>query len=141
MPQVRTSYDMDEDGSVIYQTDEYGGSHNDIDDTERFTDDIDLTKHTGAVVDFLFEPIGADTTDDIVFTLYKQGGSSWSGSEIAWKSAITKTNNGSERLYSYTIPEGYEAGHYRFGIKSNGSTTSFDIQVTAYRWRRTVTRA
>ena len=140
MPQVRTSFDF-EDGVVVYQTDEYGGAYNDIDDTERFIDDIDLTKHTGAVIDFLFAAIGADTTDDLTLTLYKRGDSSWTGSEIAWKSALIVSNNGAERQYSYTIPEGYEAGHYRFGIKSNGSTTSFDIQVTVYRWRRTVTRS
>lgn len=140
MPQVATSFDV-ESGSVVYATDEYSGSHTDIDSTERYTDDIDLTMHTGAIIDFLFAAISGDTTDDLVLTLYKKGGSSWSGREIAWKSSKTVSNNGSERLYSYTIPEGYEAGHYRFGIKSSGSTTKFDIQVTAYRWRRTVTRA
>lgn len=141
MPQVSTSFIFDNDsGTVIYATDGYSGAHNDIDNTERYVDDIDLTMHTGAIIDFLFAAISGDTTDNLVLTLYKRGDSSWSGSEIAWKAFITVSNDGTERLYSYTIPEGYEAGHYRFGIKSEGSTTSFDIKVTMFRWRRTITR-
>lgn len=129
----KESYLIDPDDTNIYKTDGYGGSHTDVDNTERFTDDIDLSVNTGAVVDFLYD--GSDGTDDLVLTLYKRRNSSWAGNEHAWKSAITVDSDGTEKTYSYTIPGLYDVGHYRFGMKSDGAATTFEIQVD-YRARR-----
>jgi len=131
----QTSYKYDEDDTSIYVTDLYSGVHTDIDDTERYTDDIDLSVYSGAQVDFKFTP--ADATDDLVFTLYKRRNSSWSGNEIGWKGAVTVENAGSEAEFHYTIPENYQPGHYRFGLKSSSSTTTFDIEVKMRTWRKT----
>jgi hypothetical protein len=119
----------------IYQTDGYSGSHTDVDNTERFTDDIDLTVNKGAVIDFTFD--GDNATDDLTIKIYKRRDSSWTGNEIAWKSALTVSNDGSEDLYTYTIPPDYGAGHYRFGLASAGATTTFEIDCSVRTWRDT----
>jgi len=133
------SHLYDAEDTVVYQTDEYGGSHTDIDATERFTDDIDLTVDTEANVHFTFD--GSDATDDLVLTLYKRNDSSWSDNEAGWKAAITVTNAGTETEYHYTIPAAYGAGHYRFGIKSSGATTSFELEVAVRQSRITRSKA
>ena len=125
-----TSYKYDQSDTVIYRT-----SDTDIDDTERFTDDIDLTELTGASVDFEYTP--SDATNDLEIVVYNRRDSSWDGNERAWKSTITVPNDGNVHLYHYTIPEDYQAGHYRFGMKSSGSTTSFDMQVSIRKVRKT----
>ena len=111
MPQTRDSYEYEASDTAIYKTNLYGGSHNDITNTERFTDDIDLSVYTGAEIDFLFT--GSDATDDLTLTLYKRRDSSWTGNEIGWKSALTVANDGTETEYHYTIPDAYQPGHGR----------------------------
>ena len=54
MPQIRDSCEPEITDTVLYQTNGYSGSYSDIDDTERFSDAIDLTMHTGAQIDFKF---------------------------------------------------------------------------------------
>jgi len=131
------SYKYDAADDEVYQTDGYGGTDTDVDNTERFTDDIDLTVLTGAEVDFKFD--GTNATDDLILTIYKRRDGSWTGNEVAWKSAITVANDGSETEYHYTIPEAYQAGHYRFGMKSEGATTTFEMEVSVRQWRKTRT--
>jgi len=130
------SYLYDDDDTNIYKTDGYSGSHSDVDNTERFTDDIDLTIQTDAVVAFKFD--GNNGTDDITLKIYKRHDSSWVGSEIAWKSALTVSSDGSEDIYTYTIPLNYGPGHYRFVMASSGATTTFEMQVD-YRSSRITT--
>ena len=132
---VSTLYD--DDDTVIYQTDGYGGTHNDVDNTERFTDDIDLTIRKGVSVDFKFD--GSNATDDLNIKLYKRRDSTWEGTESAWKSTLVISNSGSETIYHYTIPRAYEPGHYRFGLVSEGATTTFEIEVSLREWRDTDT--
>jgi len=133
------SYLYDDSDTNIYKTDGYGGSHTDVDSTERFTDSIDLTMNTGCQVDFKFD--GNNSTDDWTLKIYKRRDSSWTGNEVLWKVAITISNDGTEKIYHYTIPEDFQAGHYRFGMQSAGSTTTFEMQVDIRQWRKTRTRA
>lgn len=132
---IHTSRRWDTANTNIYKTDGYSGIHADVDDTERFTDDIDLTVLVGAEIDIKFD--GSDVTDDLLFNLYKRLDSSWTGAEIAWKTQITIPSDGSEDIYHYTIPENYEPGHYRIGLTSAGSTTTFEVQADYRRWRWT----
>lgn len=139
MPQTRDSWEYDDDDTVLYKTDYYGGSHSDLTNTERFSDNLDLTVYTGAILDFKFLPSCA--TDNLIITIYKRRDANWTGNELAWKSALTVENNGNEREYPYTIPKDYQPGHYRFGMKSSGATTSFDMIVSIRKWRLTNTKA
>ena len=132
---IHTSRKYDTSDTNIYKTDGYSGSHADVDNTQRFTDDIDLTIQTGAEIDVKFD--GDNNTDDLYFDLFKRLDSSWTGAEIAWKSQITISNDGSEDIYHYTIPENYEPGHYRIGLTSAGATTTFEVQVDYRGWRPT----
>lgn len=130
------SYLYDDSDIALYATDGYGGTDSDLDDTERYTSDIDLSLFTGAELDFTFD--GIDTTDDLYLYLYKRRDSSWSGNELAWKTRLTASNDGTESEYHYSIPSEYGVGHYRFGMVSSGSTTTFEISVALRRWRRTL---
>ena len=132
------SHLYDETDTRLYKTDGYGGSNADVDNIERYTDDIDLTVATGTAVDFKFA--GSGSTDNFILYLYKRRNSIWDGNEIAlW--SVTITNDGSEDTYHFTIDESYGAGHFRFGMKSLGSTDTFEVDVEMRRWRSTDTIA
>ncbi len=135
---ARESHLYDEVDTKLYKTDSYGGSDADIDNTERYTDDIDLTVNTGAAIDFKFD--GSGSTDDLIISLYKRRDDNWDGDEIALWSA-TVDNDGSEDIYHFTIGESYGAGHFRFGMKSSGSTDTFEMDAEMRQWRRTDTIA
>ena len=123
MPKDSHLYDTGD--RELYLTDGYSGTDTDIDNTERFGDDIDLTVNTEAAVDFKFD--GSDATDDLVLTIYKRRDSSWTGNEDSWRDALTVANDGTETEYHYTITKECGAGHYRWGMKSAGSTTTFEM--------------
>ena len=128
----------DKTDTELYRTDGYGGNDTDLDDTERYTADVDLTVKIGAAIDFKFS--GSGSTDDLVLSLYKRRDEDWDGSEIAlWSANIT--NNGSENIYHFTIDHSYGAGHFRFGMKSSGSTDTFEVDVEMREWRRTTSIA
>lgn len=135
---ARESYLYDKTDTELYKTSGYGGSNMDVDTIERFTNDIDLTVKIGASIDFKFTSSGS--TDDIEMFLYKKCNPNWSGSEINIWSAIVD-NNGSESIYNYTIDGSYGAGYYRFGIKSSGTTDTFEIDIEMRQWRHTTSIA
>lgn len=124
----------DGEDTELYKTDGYSGSDADIDNTEKFTSDIDLTIQLGAVIDFKFD--GTNGTDNITFNLYKRRDSSWDGDEIALSTA-SDTNDGSEDIYTKTITESLGAGHYRFGMVSAGASTTFEMDAEMRTWRLT----
>lgn len=127
------------DDEILYQTDGYSGSDADIDSTERYTSDIDLTVETGSSIDFKFD--GTDATDDWYLQIYNRRNNAWEAIEEGWKSLLTVSNDGTETIYHYTIPETYQPGHYRFGMVRTGSTTTFEMLVTCIRWRKTESKA
>lgn len=116
------------DEVIVYQTDGEGGEDPDIDGTEKFTENIDLTRFTSGDLDFHFT--GSDGTDDLVFNLYQRNDSGWEDIELTWKAQFTITNPGTKKIFHYTIPRIYGPGHYRFGLLRSGSTTTFDLKVT-----------
>jgi len=135
---ARESYLYDKSDTELYKTDEYGGNDADVSVTERFTGDIALTMNLGSSIDFRFT--GNGTTDNLVLSLYKRRDTNWDGSEIAiWNATIN--NDGSESTYNFTIDISYGAGNYRFGIKSSGSTDTFDVDVEMRQWRQTTSIA
>ena len=125
-------YEYDGSDSELYQTNLYGGTDADLDNTapvsatDGYTSDIDLTQKIWAVIDFKFDASG--TTDDLVLTLYKRRDSSWDGDEISvW--SVTVDSDGSEDIYHMTIGPSFGPGHYRFAMQSSGGTDTFDIDV------------
>lgn len=118
-----------------YKTDGYSGNDADVDNTERFTADVDLTVNTGAKLHFKFD--GTNATDDLILTIYNRNDAEWTGNEQAWKAALTVANDGTETEYHYVIPPAYGAGHYRFGMKSEGATSTFEMEVNLRTWRIT----
>lgn len=132
----KESYLYDANDTNLYKTDGYSGASADVDNTERYTADIDLTVQTGAIIDFKFD--GDNGTDDLIITIYKRRDSTWGGNEIGWKGeGETVSNDGTEKVWQYTIPENYQPGHYRFGMKSEGAATTFEMQVDMRTWRKT----
>jgi len=126
-----------EEDHELYLTDGYSGSDADLDGTERFTSDIDLTRETGAAVDFKFDASGA--TDDLVISLYQTIQSSWDGDEIAiWTGTVD--SDGTEDIYTFSILPSYGAGHYRFGMVRSGTTDTFEMDAEMRRWHTSTFR-
>ena len=135
---ARESYLYDKADTELYKTNGYNGSDTDVDTTERFTDNIDMTVKLGANMDLEFT--GSGSTDDIELYLYKRRDANWTGSETAiWNATVA--SDGSEGTYSFTIDGSYGAGHYRFGMKSSGSTDTFEVDVEMRQWRQTTSIA
>ena len=133
-----TEYEYDAADSELYQTNLYGGSDADLDNTapvsdaDGYTSNIDLTTQMGAAIDFKFDSSG--TTDALILKLFKHRNSTWDNDEIAIDE-VTVPNDGSEDIYHYTISETHGAGHYRFSMQSEGATDTFDIDVQMRRYR------
>jgi len=132
------SHLYDESDTKLYRTDGYSGTSADVNNTERYTNDIDLTVNTGAAVDFKFQ--GSGSTDDFVLSLYKRRNSVWDGNERALWSIII-TSDGNEDCYHFTVDGSYGAGHFRFGMQSSGSTDTFEVDAEMRQWRSTDTIA
>jgi len=129
MPRYRYQ-DNDEE---LYKTDAYNGSDADIDDTERFTGDVDLTEMRYGVVDFKYA--GTNATDDLVIILYRRRDRNWTGKENAVETTKIISQDGSEAVYCYPVLLSHGPGHYRYGMKSSGANTTFEIEVQARRSR------
>ena len=134
-----TSYLYDKNDSELFKTDGYNGNDPDIDDTQKFTNDIDLTVNTGAIVDIVFD--GSNDMDDLVLNIYRRRDDNWQGVEIPLETPITISNDGTECIFNISIGKAYGPGHYRIGMKSTGSNTTFDVYARArfYRDTRSIT--
>jgi hypothetical protein len=117
-------YQYDGSSTTVYRTNAYSGTDPDVGSTQQFTADIDLTQKVFAVCELKFDASGA--TDDLKVSLYRRLDSSWDGDELEIL-ATTIDSDGSEDLWSFTIGPDFGPGHYRFGLRSSGSTDSFDI--------------
>ena len=125
--------------TILYQTNLYGGSDADldntapVDDTDGFTQTIDLTSKTGINIDFKFTASGS--TDDLVLKLYRRHDSTWDGDEVLLRT-IEISNDGTETIYNYIIDALQDGpGFYRFSMQSAGGTDTIDISVDARYWR------
>ena len=125
--------------TILYQTNLYGGSDADldntapVDDTDGFTQTIDLTSKTGINIDFKFTASGS--TDDLVLKLYRRHDSTWNGAEVLLRT-IEISNDGTETIYPFTIDALQDSpGFYRFSMQSAGGTDTIDISVDARYWR------
>jgi len=116
----------------LYLTDGNGGTDADVDGTERFTSDIDLTEAKGATIIIKYE--GSCATDDLIVALYARQDGSWDGDEIA-QSTVTLTSDGTEGIYTIIITPSYGAAHYRIGMVRSADTTTFEIDAEMRRWR------
>lgn len=117
-------YEYDGSETNIYQTNGYAGSDADVDNTERFSDDIDLTQKLFAVCELKFD--GSGNTDDLHINLYRSLDNTWDGDEIPIL-RITVDSDGSEDFWSMTIGPDFGPGHYRFGLASSGSVNTFEV--------------
>jgi hypothetical protein len=117
-------YQYDGSSTNIYRTNAYSGSDADVDSTLRFTADIDLTQKVFAVCELKFDASG--TTDDLKLSLYRSLDNAWDGDELEILS-ITIDSDGSEDLWSMTLGPDFGPGHYRFGLKSSGSSDTFEV--------------
>jgi len=121
-------YDYDSSNTSIYRTDGYGGADLDVGATERFTATLDLTEKVFAVCELKFDGSGA--TDDLRLRCFRSLDDSWDGDELEILST-TIESDGSEDLWSLTIGPDFGPGYYRFGLKSTGSTDTFEIDFAA----------
>lgn len=131
-----TSYLYNKVDSELYRTSGYNGGDADVDNTERFTSDIDLTVSSGAVIDITFD--GSNDMDDLLLCIYRRRDENWQGVERMIEASITVSNDGTEGVFSLAIGRlHYGPGHYRVGMKSSDNNTIFDIYATARFYRDT----
>jgi len=130
---------FDDSATILYATNLYSGSDADldntapVDDTDGYTQNIDLIAKTGININFKFDASGS--TDNLILKLFRNNTSSWDDNEILIDE-IEIDNDGSEDIYSYVIDAlQYGAGHYRFSMQSESSNDTFDIEVKGYYWR------
>jgi len=121
-------YQYDAASTNLYRTNLYSGANPDVGSTQQFSADIDLTQKLFAACELKFDASGA--TDDLRVSLYRRLDSVWDGDELELF-ATTIDSDGSEDLWSFTLGPDLGPGHYRFGLKSSGSTDSFDIDLNA----------
>lgn len=134
-----TSYLYDKSDTELYKSDGYNGEDADVDNTERFTQDIDLTVNTGAVVDIIFD--GSNDMDDLILNIYRRRDNNWQDVEIPIETPIAVSNDGTEQICNMAIGKSYGPGFYRIGMKSSDANTTFDIYARArfYRDTRSIT--
>jgi hypothetical protein len=128
------NFSYDGEDTDLFATDAYGGSKDDVDGTEQYSVDIDLTQRPGITVNCKFAEIGGDSNDNLLVKIYRRTDSSWDGDEVAEKTVVC-TNDGSEDIKSIVISSrasGY--GHYRLGNVRDGSTDTFDVEEVGRFW-------
>lgn len=132
MPDIGYNYGaVDEE---LYQTDLYGGTDADldntapVDDADGYTSNIDLTDNMYANINIKFLATGA--TDDLVLNIFRRRDSSWDGDEIAL-APITVDSDGSEDIFNLDLGphKGFGPGIYRISMQSSGVTDTFDADV------------
>jgi len=134
-PQI--SYDGTD--TELYKTNLYGGTDADldnttpVDDTDGYTSTIDLTAKSGINIDFKFTASGS--TDMLILKMFRSRSGSWDNDEVLVQE-IEVANDGSEDIKSIVIDALQSgAGYYRFSMKSEGGTDTFDIDVEGRYWR------
>lgn len=134
-----TSYLYDKSDIELYKTNGYSGTNPDVNNTEKFTQNIDLTVNTGVVVDIIFD--GSNDLDDLILNIYRRRDDNWQNVENPIETPTTISNDGTERIFNMAIGKTYGPGHYRIGMKSSGASTTFDIYARArfYRDTRSIT--
>ncbi len=123
-----SQYQYDASSTNLYRTNLYSGVNPDVGSTQQFSADIDLTQRLFAVCELKFDAGGV--TDDLRVSLYRCLDGSWDGDELELF-ATTIDSDGSEDLWSFTLGPDFGPGHYRFGLRSTGSTDTFDIDLNA----------
>lgn len=121
-------YQYDGSSTSLYRTNAYSGTDPIVGVTERFTVDIDLTQKVFAVCQLKFDAGGP--ADDLKVSLYRSLDGSWDGDELPILSIVIDSD-GSEDLWSFTIGPDLGPGHYHFGLRSSGTTDTFDVSLAA----------
>jgi hypothetical protein len=131
---MQKNFSYDGEDTDLFATDAYGGTKDDVDGTEQYSADIDLTQRPGITCKVTFAEIGADSNDNLLIKLYYNTDSTWDGDEIVEKTVVC-TNDGSEDIKNIRInarASGY--GHCRFGVVRDGSTDTFDVEIVGRYW-------
>lgn len=124
--------------NTLYATNGYSGTDADldnstpVDNTDGYSDTIDLTKRGGWTGSLKHDSSG--TTDNVVLKLFRIEGTTWDGDETE-VTTITVTSDGSEDIYPLCITRrAYGAGYFRLSMQSSGGTDTFDVQLTGNLW-------
>lgn len=120
--------------TVIAETDGYGGAVADLaaDGAWDFTANIDLETdgYFGAII--TLEHDSAGTTDNIILGIFPSyDGTNFADSPITEKpyDATAGTDTQEPGYPVYNIP------HFKIGVKTSGTTDTFDYQITWDAWR------
>lgn len=121
------------DATVIYQTDLYGGGDADV-TTIVYTDNVDLVTngYEGAQVQVKFD--ANNSTDDLVVQVLASLSSSHDTDEIM-VSYYNFENDGTEMIYTFLVKD---LAHFYLSLARQGTSTTFDIEVSYRAWRWTV---
>jgi hypothetical protein len=118
----------------LYKTNYYGGSDADVGGTEQTSSDIDLETggHEGAHCFLEYYPSGG--TDDLKVKVYASlDGTNYDTVPLT---EFTVDNPGAttEGQLSFVVKD---VAHFRVGLVRDGSTDTYDIQLTCQKWNYT----
>lgn len=119
--------------AVLAETNGYGGAVADLaaDSAYDYTSDVDLETngYVGAVVTLEFDSAG--TTDNIVASVFgSYDGTNYDDVPI-WSQEFDATS-GADTQVSFIV---MDVSHFRIGLKTTGTTDTFDYQITWDAWR------
>lgn len=120
--------------TVLAETDGYGGAVSDLaaDQAYDYTSDINLETngYEGAVVTLEYDSAG--TTDNIIVSVFGSydGSSNYDDTPI-WSQECDATS-GADTQISFIVSD---LSHFRIGVKTSGTTNTFDYQITYDAWR------
>ena len=114
--------------TVLAETNGYGGAVPDLaaDQAYDYTNNIDLETNGYFVMWLFLEHDSSGTTDDIIISYFASyDGTNYDDVEL-W--TVTATSDGSDDQISFLV---FPAPpHGRIGVKTNGTTDTFDYQLT-----------
>lgn len=112
----------------------------DIDNTEQYSEDINLTSwYNGMTIDVKYIEIGGTTTtDELYVNIYRSRSGTWVDKELV-AGFVNCGNPGVAAGYKIK-PIAINAkqsgkGYYRLGILSSGTTNTFDAIIQGRYWR------
>lgn len=118
---------------VLAETDGYGGAVPDLaaDEAYDYTSAIDLETNGYEGIHLTLEYDASGTTDDIIFSIFGSlDGSNYDDIELT--GTTCDNDSGADTQVTFIIKD---LAQLRIGLKTSGTTDTFDYQITYQPWR------
>ncbi len=124
--------------AILAYTNSYGGGVADLaaDGAYDYTGDVDLETDGYEAANVTLEFDSSGTTDNIILGLFGSLDGSDFDDVALWEMEFDATSGNDLQV---SIPGIRDLSHFRFGVKTNGTTNTFDYRIKwdAWRWDAT----